>query len=188
MNVYIIRHGESENNLKKCWTGWKDAELTKKGYEDARYAGKILGNVSFDRIFSSDLSRACKTAETAIPGCPPETSPLLREINVGSLTDRPYSQTTKEDFAHIDASGYVSFGGESHEEFRARIRTFMKELEAIDCANAAVFTHSGFLRGFRDEVLGLRIPSDKFRCGNCTIGIFDCTKGVWRLHSWISPM
>ena len=55
MNVYIIRHGESENNVKKCWTGWKDVDLTEKGYEDARYAGRILSGVSFGRIFSSDL-------------------------------------------------------------------------------------------------------------------------------------
>lgn len=188
MNVYIIRHGESENNLKKCWTGWKNVDLTEKGYEDARYAGKLLENVSFDRILSSDLNRARQTAETAIPGCCPEISPLLREVNVGSLMDFPYSKMTKEDFARIDATGYDSFGGETHEEFRNRIRTFMKELEAADCANVAVFTHAGFLRGFRDEVLGIRLRGDKFRCGNCTVGIFDYTGGIWRLHSWISPM
>ena len=36
MFVYVIRHGESETNLSKKWTGWLDVQLTKKGYEDAK--------------------------------------------------------------------------------------------------------------------------------------------------------
>ena len=68
MRVYVIRHGESETNLSKHWTGWMDVSLTEKGYEDARGAGRIIGDVTFDRIFSSDLHRAKETAMTAIPG------------------------------------------------------------------------------------------------------------------------
>ena len=33
MRVYVIRHGESENNLAKKWTGWMDVHLTDKGKE-----------------------------------------------------------------------------------------------------------------------------------------------------------
>ena len=69
MRVYVIRHGESETNLSKRWTGWKAVNLTEKGYEDAKKAGKIIGDVTFDKVFSSDLRRAKETAMTALPGC-----------------------------------------------------------------------------------------------------------------------
>ena len=36
MKVYVIRHGESENNRAKKWTGWADVHITEKGVEDAK--------------------------------------------------------------------------------------------------------------------------------------------------------
>lgn len=187
MKVYIVRHGESENNLKKRWTGWMDVALTEKGYEDARRAGEIIGNVTFDRIFSSDLRRAGETAKTAVPGCTPEISPLLREINVGSLADMPLSVRTPEISSKMSSSGYTAFGGESYEELQERVRSFKKKLETLDCETAAVFTHAGWLRGFLDEVVGVRMSRDIVRCGNCTVGIFEFKGGKWYLHSWINP-
>ena len=67
MRVYIVRHGESVNNLNKLWTGWNDEELSEKGREDAKRAGDIIKGVSLDRIYSSDLSRAMDTARIAVP-------------------------------------------------------------------------------------------------------------------------
>ena len=186
MKVYIIRHGESVNNLKKHWTGWFDAALTEKGYDDARRAGKILEGVKFDRIFSSDLQRARETAVTAIPGCEPETSPLLREINVGSLADLPLSTKTPEISGKLSESGYRTFGGESYGDLSDRVRTFKAELESLDCEAAAVFTHAGWLRGFFDEVMGVHLSREIVRCGNCTVGIFEYRKGKWHFHSWIN--
>ena len=188
MRVYIVRHGESENNLKKHWTGWFDAALTEKGYEDARGAGRILGSVSFDQVFSSDLQRAKNTALTALPGCSPVTTPLLREINVGSLADRPLSCLTKEINEMIAESGYKKLGGESYEDIAERVSTFREQLEGLECENVAVFTHAGWLREFLDQVMGVRLSRDRVKCGNCTVGIFDYTGGKWRLHSWMNLM
>lgn len=42
MKLYLIRHGESENNIKGCWTGWHDVALTPKGIEEACCVGKYL--------------------------------------------------------------------------------------------------------------------------------------------------
>ena len=86
MKLYVIRHGESENNVKECFTGWMDVDPTEKGIADAQKAGKLLEGVSFDRIYASDLRRAMDTAKSAIPGCTPIPEPLLREISVGIAT------------------------------------------------------------------------------------------------------
>lgn len=42
MKVYVVRHGESETNHMKKWTGWFDAPLTEKGRDDARGQGNFL--------------------------------------------------------------------------------------------------------------------------------------------------
>ena len=50
MKLYVIRHGESENNVKTCFTGWMDVNLTEKGIADAHKAGELLRDVTFDRV------------------------------------------------------------------------------------------------------------------------------------------
>ena len=91
MLVYLIRHGESQSNLDKIWSGWNDVPLTEKGKLDAKKAGEYLDGIKFDKIYSSDLSRAKNTAEIAIPGCEYEQTPLLREINVGEIVGKPFN-------------------------------------------------------------------------------------------------
>ena len=69
MKVYVVRHGESETNKIRHWTGWLDVALTEKGQNDALFARSVLENVHFDKVYTSDLIRAMQTAEIAIPGC-----------------------------------------------------------------------------------------------------------------------
>lgn len=186
MRVYIVRHGESENNLKKVWTGWFNAPLTERGKEDAIKAGKLLGEIRFDKIYASDLDRARMTAEIALPGRSYETSELLREINVGTLANKPSSVLSSEQRASMLKDGYKTFDGETKIEFQARISKFMKKIELLDCENVAVFCHAGWLRGFLDEVIGITLPRKNICCNNCAVAIFEYTDENWRLYSWIN--
>ena len=61
--LVLVRHGQSEWNLKNLFTGWKDPALTEKGIGEAKAAGqrlKALG-LSFDIAYTSALSRAQNT-------------------------------------------------------------------------------------------------------------------------------
>jgi broad specificity phosphatase PhoE len=111
MRVYVIRHGESVNNNLKKWTGWFDAPLTEKGYQDARYIKEFLSGVKIDKVYSSDLSRSIETSKTAMPNREIETTPLLREINLGSMENRPWTDMTAEQKERGVAVGYKEFGG-----------------------------------------------------------------------------
>lgn len=66
--LVLLRHGQSEWNLKNVFTGFTDVELTEKGIEEAINAGKLLKEegISFDQVFTSTLKRANKTAELAL--------------------------------------------------------------------------------------------------------------------------
>ena len=61
--IYIIRHGETEWNVKKIMQGQKNSLLTTKGIQQAKQAAKQLKQIKFAAIFSSDLLRAKRTAQ-----------------------------------------------------------------------------------------------------------------------------
>ena len=58
--LVLVRHGQSDWNLKNLFTGWKDPDLTEKGQAEARAAGQRLKALSlnFDIAFTSALTRA----------------------------------------------------------------------------------------------------------------------------------
>ena len=188
MRVYVVRHGESMNNLKKLWTGWNDVELSEKGREDAKRAGEIIKGVSFDKIYSSDLSRAMDTARIAVPGCEFEALPIFREVNVGNIADKPLDVLSVEERILAGREGYAPYGGESCEEFSKRVRRVMDMLASTNFNTVAVFAHAGFLRTFLDVVVGAYLPRQNVVCNNCAVAIFDYdnANNEWKLHSWIN--
>ncbi len=61
--LVLMRHGESTWNLENRFTGWKDVDLTEKGVEEARRAGRVLRDegIDFDLAYTSLLTRAIRT-------------------------------------------------------------------------------------------------------------------------------
>ena len=66
--VVLLRHGESEWNKENRFTGWTDVDLTDKGREEAREAGRLLkaGGFEFDCAYTSVLTRAIRTLWLAL--------------------------------------------------------------------------------------------------------------------------
>lgn len=90
--LVLLRHGQSDWNLKNVFTGWKDPDLTPVGIEEARIAGKILKarGLSFDCAFTSNLKRAQHTlqlilAELGIPHLETVRDRALNERDYGVL-------------------------------------------------------------------------------------------------------
>lgn len=182
----MIRHGESETNRDGRWTGWIDASLTEKGEKDAQKAGELLSKVTFDKVYASDLIRARRTAEIALPGYNCELTDAIREVDVGNIAGKPLNVVTEEDRNRIHEYGYAAFGGESSEAFGRRVKEFMQMLEEHRCENIAVFTHAGFLREAFETVLGIKVPRKNICCRNCTVAIFEYSDNSWKVHSWIN--
>lgn len=61
--LILVRHGESEWNLKGVWTGWNESDLTEKGREEAKKAGQQLHDIPLHKAYTSDLKRAQETLE-----------------------------------------------------------------------------------------------------------------------------
>ena len=92
---YFVRHGESEGNAARVFTGQTDSPLTARGREQAAAVAEELAQVKFDRIVSSDLSRTRDTADVIAKrlGKPVEIVPELREIDVGDRTGKSFDET-----------------------------------------------------------------------------------------------
>jgi len=90
--LVLVRHGQSEWNLKNLFTGWKDVDLTDTGIAEARAAGKKLKarNLKFDVAFTSDLKRAQRTLDLILEemgqgGIPITRNQALNERDYGEL-------------------------------------------------------------------------------------------------------
>ncbi|MEM8876310.1 MAG: 2,3-bisphosphoglycerate-dependent phosphoglycerate mutase [Pseudomonadota bacterium] len=91
--LVLVRHGQSEWNLKKIFTGWKDPDLTEKGVEEAIAAGKALNTLGmkFDVAFTSLLSRANRTLTLILEQLGQENLETIRDQ---ALNERDYGDLT----------------------------------------------------------------------------------------------
>ena len=101
--LILIRHGQSDWNLKNLFTGWADVELTAKGRSEAKNAGKIIANLDFniDIAFTSLLKRAIHTLwlildEIDRPWLTVMRDWRLNERHYGALQGLDKSETTKK--------------------------------------------------------------------------------------------
>lgn len=105
--LVLIRHGQSAWNLENRFTGWWDVNLTDKGIEEARAAGRLLAGkgFDFDRCFTSVQTRAIKTLNLALEEMgrlwlPVEKDWHLNERHYGGLTGLDKAETAAK---HGDA-------------------------------------------------------------------------------------
>ncbi len=90
MEIYFVRHGDAERNSPKNFNhalNCPDPELNEAGEDQAHRLGRRLRKVPVQRIYTSDLRRAARTAEilTDYIDAPVEVRGVLREINMGRL-------------------------------------------------------------------------------------------------------
>lgn len=101
--LVLIRHGESEWNKENRFTGWKDVDLSAKGREEARAAGKLLKDegFTFDEAYTSVLKRAIRTLwivldEMDLMWIPETKSWLLNERHYGALQGLDKAETAAQ--------------------------------------------------------------------------------------------
>ena len=135
MEVWVIRHGQTEGNLKKILQGHSDGKLTRNGIEQAQVTGKRLIDEEFEKAFVSDVGRTKETfnhliaLNNAKEATEVKYTPLLREKGAGVLQGQKLAQFAK----NAKASGaplreYKPQGGESWLDVRSRVEKFVEKL------------------------------------------------------------
>ena len=98
--LVMIRHGQSEWNLRNLFTGWTDVDLTERGVAEAKAAGQLLRKekIEFDLAFTSVLTRAIRTLwlmldDMDVMWLPVERHWRLNERHYGALQGLDKAET-----------------------------------------------------------------------------------------------
>lgn len=164
MNIYLVRHGETDWNDKLLFQGHTDTYLNKNGLIQAKYIADEFKNIKFEMIISSDLLRALETADIIkkITGFKKKIiiSKNLRERNYGSFEGKKYEYLRHK---------RKNFDGEKDKVFFKRINNFFNSIiKKYKGKNIIIVTHGGVVRQIISKILQLN-DYKKIRILNASI-------------------
>ena len=191
--LVLLRHGQSQWNLENRFTGWKNVSLTEKGINEADNAGYLLkkNNIKIDKIFSSVLERANKTAEIAIKTSEIENlhkngtliyekDKRLNERDYGDLVGLNKAETADKygkDQVHIWRRSYDTPppNGESLKDVVNRVSPYFTDTILpfiLDNKNVLIVAHGNSLRAIMiqvgmykpEEISSIELPTGRPLC------------------------
>jgi len=178
--LILLRHGESQWNLENRFTGWVDVPLSPRGIQEAKNAGEKLRSFTFNRAFTSVLTRAIETLRLVLEAIgqtniPIEKDKALNERMYGELQRLNKADTAKkygDEQVKIWRRSYdiAPPGGESLKDtadrvlpyYETRIKPYILQGETI-----LISAHGNSLRALvmqldqltKEQVLELNIPT-----------------------------
>ena len=191
--LVLLRHGQSQWNLENRFTGWKDVPLTEKGIDEANNAGHLLKkhNIKIDKVFSSVLERANKTAEIAIKASEIENlhengkliyvkNQNLNERDYGDLVGLNKAETADKfgkEQVHIWRRSYDTPppNGESLKDVVDRVSPYFTETiqpHILNNKNVLIAAHGNSLRAIMikvgmykpEEISSIELPTGSPLC------------------------
>lgn len=191
MKMYIIRHGQTPWNARKCLQGRSDVDLNENGIYLAELTGKALRDVTFDMAFTSPLIRAKHTAQCILAGrkVPIIEDERLIEISFGIYEGCCYAEENRqvpqqwiENFFHAPQDYVAAPGGENLDDVEKRTRNFMEDIcsrKELQDKTILVSTHGCALRGLLNSIRESN-REDYWHGGvskNCAVSIVTCNRG-----------
>lgn len=174
MRLYLVRHGESVDDIEDCYGGIANFPLTAKGREQAREVANQLANEGIQAIYSSPLARAHESAQIIAELVPGKVSLKiineLQERNSYGVLSGVNKQRAKEIFGHIlselrEPPGYSReplAGAEDFDAFVHRVErafaTVIIDAQSTSWRRIAIVTHGKFTQALFEHVL--RIQGD----------------------------
>lgn len=178
MDIILIRHGQSEDNLAKRmsrdFTG-----LTSTGIEQIKRTRDILKDYCFDSVYCSPLNRTIQTME--VLGLEGRLEDRIREMNWGIFTGYTYDEYSNKYPVETaqwnkDPFSYTIPGGESIFKTYDRVKDFMEGLSKNTESVLAV-THEGIIRLACSWVMDDPETFFRFRAENGSITVISVVDG-----------
>ncbi len=178
MKIYVMRHGETNNNLLHLISGNKETDLTKNGIFEAKKAKEYLKDKNIDIILSSPLSRARITA-SIVADKPIIIDKRLNERDYGEYTFKRKKDVDYNKFWNYENN--INQPGESLKDLFNRIDSLITDLnQKYPDKNILLVTHSGIARAIHYYITG--IPNDNdltpLQIPNCSVRVYEIPKGV----------
>ena len=148
MKLFLVRHGETKENVAGILMGHHHGVLTEKGKAQAKETAMVLKDYKFAHIYSSDLNRCIDTAEFIKefhPDTPLTFTKELRELNMGAFQGQMTSSVDWDSLFSDEVNGKAE-GGESLSELKTRALDFVRQLyERHTSENILLVTHGGWI-------------------------------------------
>lgn len=133
--IIMVRHGQSETNVRKVFAGQLNVPLTEVGREQARRMAEYLDKYNVDKIFVSPLQRAMDTAGAIAlrQNCPVEQRDALMEINSGKWQGMTFTEIAEvyPESYHVwkeDTANAAPEGGETCKQLYDRVTGFLQRV------------------------------------------------------------
>ncbi|TDB57132.1 2,3-diphosphoglycerate-dependent phosphoglycerate mutase GpmB [Photorhabdus khanii] len=194
LQVYLVRHGESEWNAARRIQGQSDSPLTETGEHQARLVAQRIKSENITHIITSDLGRTCRTAEiiAEVCGCEVILEPRLRELHMGVLERRNIDSLTSEEERWrkkvLDGTpGGRIPEGESMEELSVRMRAALETCRHLPGGSRPLLVSHGIALGcLVSTILGLPAHAERrLRLRNCSLSRVDYQHSPWLASGWI---
>ena len=148
MRLFLIRHGETEQNISGYIQGQQPGVLTERGKLQAQALAQRLKSERFDYAFSSDLARAVDTLKSVLkfhPDLQIIREPAIRERALGVYEGRP-GQCYHDEFIQsgLDRLAFKPEGGESSLDLARRTGEFLQRMQKLPPeSQVLICTHGG---------------------------------------------
>jgi broad specificity phosphatase PhoE len=182
VTLLLLRHGESEGNIRRLIQGWHDFPLTERGHRQAQAAARALADSGAVALYASPLQRAYDTAlaVASTTSLVPVVSPDLREYGFGEAEDMRWEDAAQRWGLsdHDWGVGRVP-GEEGMEAFRTRVARVLELLTARHTDEVAIVVlHAGTLGAMVEYLCGLSLHEHaSLYTGNCGIGVIEQVDG-----------
>ncbi|MDR0768828.1 MAG: alpha-ribazole phosphatase [Dysgonamonadaceae bacterium] len=160
MKLTVIRHTAVDVPQGICY-GFTDVALKSSFPAEAETVKNRLADKTFDRIYSSPLSRC--TLLAGYCGYVPAVDVRLKELNFGDWEMKSWMEIDKQEATDwfADWLNYPAKNGESYRMMQQRVYAFMDELKSSGAQSVCIFTHGGVIRLIH-VYLGLLSIEDSF--------------------------
>ncbi|HEY7875528.1 MAG TPA: histidine phosphatase family protein [Actinomycetota bacterium] len=143
LELWLVRHGETDWSTARRFCGWSDPPLNGRGRAQARAVAESLAGTSFDTVVSSSSARAIETARLAYGE--PVTDDRLRELDFGELEGLTWDECSPDMRAQLaDYHAFVAPKGEAVRDLMTRVTSALRELGA---GRHLVVSHGGVIYG-----------------------------------------
>ena len=156
LDLWLMRHGETDWNRERRIQGQTDVPLNARGIAQAKRLAQRFSIRRFDAVYTSDSERAHHTAKLTLPGCSIHLDRRLREIHFGTLEGKTRAELSEEERRAYGAyrKGVADSRlphGESQRDVRSRVDAWLQTLPTR--GQVAAFTHGGTIRALVLSVL-----------------------------------
>lgn len=194
LQVYLVRHGETQWNAERRLQGQSDSPLTEKGEQQAWQVGERARTLGITQIISSDLGRTRRTAEIIADacGCSISFDARLRELNMGVLEKRLIDSLTEQEegwrrqLVNGTPGGRIP-QGESMQELADRMHAALVSCLNLPQGSRPLLVSHGMALGcLMSTILGLPAHAERrLRLRNCSISRVDYQQSPWLAPGWV---